>query len=174
MAELIGVLSSGAGIASLAIQISQQVREMKDFVRCLKSAPEDINSLVNEISILNELLFTSASSFELHSDTGDRCGQLCRKAAEFLSDSLKVSQQKLDRQKLWGRIEFVLKRGDLEKCVGKLERTRNMLQFAHLYVMILYNVAAFRFSSYLFGLFQSILFYLDPPIFIFTLAQNSS
>jgi len=134
MAEAIGIIGSGVVIASFAVEVPQKITEIKGFINSLKTAPEEINLLIEEISILNELLL-SVDALPLHSDITNRCGRLCRRAAETLSDILEECKRKLETRKFLGRIEFVLRNDDIEKCIRRLERAKSMLSQAHMYVV---------------------------------------
>ena len=56
MAERVGVIASGISIAALAAQIANSVTKLKSYWDEVKEAPEDIQTLVEEIEALQLLL----------------------------------------------------------------------------------------------------------------------
>ena len=49
MAEILGVVASGAGIASLAVQIIENVQKIKSFSDAVKDAPAQMEWMIAEL-----------------------------------------------------------------------------------------------------------------------------
>ena len=56
MAEVIGVVASGAGVASLGIQLLQIAYGLKGFCASMRDAPAEIAYLIDELLLLTNIL----------------------------------------------------------------------------------------------------------------------
>lgn len=135
MAEVLAAVSGGLSVASFAIQVSEKIFQIKKFLDTAKSASPEIQSCLEEIQLLNEILLDWETQNPASPDDAisRRCAELCRRTAGLVSELLDEFQFKIGKRKARGSIEFALKKGDLDKILGRLERIKSTLNIAHLY-----------------------------------------
>lgn len=135
MAEALAIVSGGLSIASFALQVSDKIFQIKKFLDTVKSASPEIQSCLEEIQLLNEILLDWET--QNPAPPGDaisrRCAQQCRRTTELVSELLNEFQAKIGKRKSRGSIEFALKKSELERILGQLERIKSTLSIAHLY-----------------------------------------
>jgi hypothetical protein len=56
MAEMFGVVASGISVVSLAFQVADSIKKLKDFCDLVKGALEDICLTLNEIEAMTAVL----------------------------------------------------------------------------------------------------------------------
>jgi hypothetical protein len=139
MAEVVAVLSGGFGIAAFAIQVSEKIVQIKQFLDTAKAASPEIRFCLDEIQLLNELLLDWEAQSPVSPDDAisRRCADLCRQTADLVSDLLTEFQAKIGKRRRLGSIEFALKRGDIDRIQWRLERIKSTLNLAHLYDILL-------------------------------------
>ena len=138
MAEVLGVVASGISIAGLAIQIASSVQQILDFWASMKSAPSDIQILLEELNLLAEILSTVDCDTD-NDKTSPRqnstlkAAQYCRNAASCidavvkdLSDGFAMPRGR----RHWTAVKAVLKDNKMAKCLQRLERAKTMLSLA--------------------------------------------
>jgi hypothetical protein len=143
MAEVVGVVASGISIGSLTVHIATSISKLKSFWDNIQEAPEDITSLIEEISDLHELLAdieddqrrNPISSLLLDGTVSSRCLEHCKRAADRLSelvDKISMDIQSSSRVKRkWVAAKVVLKRDRLEKYRSKMERTIRLMTLSY-------------------------------------------
>lgn len=53
---MLGAIASGISVASFAVQLTESVKKLKDFVSTIKNAPEDVKYTIYQLETLNALL----------------------------------------------------------------------------------------------------------------------
>ncbi|PMD40219.1 hypothetical protein L207DRAFT_458702 [Hyaloscypha variabilis F] len=143
MAELVGVVASGISIGALAAQIAASISKLKSYWDEIQEAPDDIASLIEEISDLHMLLADIEDdqrrnpmfSLLLDGVASSRCLEHCKRAADRLSEL--VDEVATDIQsssgvkRRWASAKVVLKKDSLEKYRSKLERTIRLMTLSH-------------------------------------------
>ncbi len=137
MAELVGVVASSAGIASLAVQIADNLIKLKAFWDEVKDAPETISDLLAHIEELNYLMVEmeeSSTDFpELSHLMGSRNRSLitCRRVMESLKKLVDDLGADIDNQKrvrkAWMATKVVLKKDKIARYKERLERAVDLL-----------------------------------------------
>jgi hypothetical protein len=56
MAEAFGVISGGLSVVSLAIQIADSIKRLKDFCDLVKEAPDEVCLALDEVEVLSLVL----------------------------------------------------------------------------------------------------------------------
>ncbi|MCJ1438870.1 hypothetical protein MMC27_008260 [Xylographa pallens] len=138
MAEVLGVVASGISIAGLAIQIASSVQQILDFWASMKGAPTDIQTLLEELDLLAEILSTVDGNTD-NDETSPRqnttlkAAQYCQNAASCidavvkdLSDGFAMPRGR----RHWTAVKAVLKDKKMVKCLQRLERAKTMLSLA--------------------------------------------
>ena len=144
MAEAIGVVASGIGIASFVIQIISNIQTIYNFWKSIKGAPEDIGNTIEELRVLAAILKDLPNIPNSNGTPSTpisilECLQHCRKALD--DSSLIVSKLHSGilgnkRQKQWTSIKSVLGKTQMRDFIQRLERAKSTLSLA----LISYNV----------------------------------
>jgi hypothetical protein len=143
MAELVGVVASGISIGALAAQIAASISKLKSYWNEIQEAPDDIASLIEEISDLHMLLAdieddqrrNPMSSLLLDSTASSRCLEHCKRAADRLSELVDEVASDIQSssgvKRRWASAKVVLKKDSLEKYRSKLERAIRLMTLSH-------------------------------------------
>ncbi|KAK2753517.1 hypothetical protein FQN54_007907 [Arachnomyces sp. PD_36] len=134
MVEVLAIVSGGLTIASFDIEISEKIVQIKRFLDSVKSASPEIEACLEEIEILNEILLDWEKQTSTSSDNtiSWRCAHQCRRTAELISELVQDFQAKIRKRKFRESVDFALKKSDLERILGQLERAKSTLSIAHL------------------------------------------
>ena len=135
MADVLGVVASGVGIGSLAIQIASSVQQILDFWSSVKDAPEGIRRLLDELRLLAEVLSTIDDVRDDHSSSAEQTAtrkaiQYCHNAAREVDAVVKDIAGGLATSKSWkhrAAVKFVLKDKRITKDLQRLDRAKSML-----------------------------------------------
>ena len=131
MAEL-GIVASGLGVASFAIQVGDSVMKLKNLWDAFKEAPADIKCLLEEIEILSLVLreveqIHNSNERSVNYPSGTRCLELCRRSADILESVVKDLDNDTRRKKRMGGIKAVLKNESINKFCDRLRSAQTML-----------------------------------------------
>ncbi|KAK2789551.1 hypothetical protein FQN53_001670 [Emmonsiellopsis sp. PD_33] len=134
MAEVLAVVSGGLSVAGFALQIANNIVQISSFLSTVKSAPLEIQLLLQDIQLFNDILleFESETPFGPEDRISKRCAEHCCRAAKMTSDLLNELQAKIGKKKLRGSLEFALKRGDLDRVLRRLESIKATVSMAHI------------------------------------------
>ena len=66
MAAILGVVSSGMAVVSLAIQVAESIQKVRSFCSFIQSAPDDILLAIEELEILSVVLEHVDRSLQQH------------------------------------------------------------------------------------------------------------
>ena len=157
MAEVLGVVASGVGIGSLAIQLFDSLQKLHRFWKLVDGAPKDIESLVEELHVLgcvfDELIKGSEVTENLPVGSLEVCLKYCSKVMNDLNpivQRLHSGIAKGNQRKQWTSIKAAFKKEDLRDLVQRLERSKSTLGLAidiyMLFVIFLPRDVAFRVS----------------------------
>lgn len=137
MAEMLGIVASGMGIASLAIQIGDNVIKLRDFLNAVKEAPEEVKYLIEEIETLSLVLSeigtdrNEDATGQIESVASKKCLDLCRRGAEVLSTVVREAEQEVSKRRRVGSVKMVLKKGVLDKLRDRLRTVQFMLMLSN-------------------------------------------
>ena len=131
MAEL-GIVASGLGVASFAIQVGDSIMKLKNLWDAFKEAPADIKCLLEEIEILSLVLrevepIYNSNERSVNYPSGTRCLELCRRSADILESVAKDLDNETRRRKRMGGIKAVLKNESIHKFRDRLRSAQTML-----------------------------------------------
>jgi hypothetical protein len=135
MAE-IGVIASGIGVASFAIQVADSILKLKGFLDSVKDAPEEIKYLIEEIDTLSTLLSEFDTDIlngesELDSSSVRKCWEHCSRALRVLQTSVRELDVDIGRRRRVGSFKAVLKKVSIERLKDRLKSAQIMLLMAH-------------------------------------------
>jgi len=137
MAELLGLVASGAGIAALAGQIGSTIFKLKGAWARIKNAGEEIRYLIEEIEILSVVLFEISDCnnreevLSLPTDSVERSLDLCRKGVEILSKIVIGLNQQISRRQLVGGLKATLKAGTINQLRERLRTAQFLLMLSY-------------------------------------------
>jgi hypothetical protein len=131
----IGVIGSGLGIASLALQLSDCIAQLKSFWKAVKDAPEEIKYLLEEIETLSFALSDFEANDEPKLNIGQeatfKCFQFCKKAIGVLDSVIKEVEVEIKKRRRVGSVKAVLRRDVIEKWRERLTRAQSMLMLSN-------------------------------------------
>lgn len=116
MAEALGVAASVAGIAGVAVQITETVIKLRRLYSNIKNGPSEIASLVDDIAVTGSTLSYMNSR---HAATGsppidlgsfDQCHQRCKSALGDLNEIVQLLEQRTRRGRIAGSLEIFLRK----------------------------------------------------------------
>jgi hypothetical protein len=138
MAEVFGVVASGISVASLAIQILENINRVIDFCQSIKDAPTDICRILLELRLLSnivsgiQLVFEKRSLPEISEATIKNTLDLVRHDISKLSDLSLHLERKLNSEKritrTWARVQTVLSEKKIAALKDHLDRAKATLQ----------------------------------------------
>lgn len=135
MAEL-GVIASGAGLASLAIQLGDSAMKLKRFCEKVRSAPQDLRDSIFEIETLC-LVLRQIERDPPHTKSNldpavmMRCLEMCSEATARIEKIATALQNSIERHKISGAVKTALKEREMQDFFSKLERAKSTLLLAH-------------------------------------------
>jgi hypothetical protein len=138
MAEILGVVASGISIASLTIQIVENLNKVISFYESIREAPTDIQRILVELQILSNIVSAIQLVYEKHSlpkngeATTTKCLGLVRHDIDKLSDLSLNLERKLSSDKritrTWARVQTVFSEKRIAMLRSHLERAKGSLQ----------------------------------------------
>lgn len=138
MAEL-AVVSSGLGIASLAIQVADSVMKLKNFIDSVREAPEEIKYIIRQIEALTLVLSgcdtedDEAEVSEAVSNSTKTCQILLCQAAGGLEVVVKELEVAIGKNKVMGSFKAVLKQSMVDKLRQRLRDAQDLLVLSNQY-----------------------------------------
>ena len=144
MAEaVLGVIASGAGLASLTIQLLENAQKIHALRNAMQDAPKEIAELLEELDILTSILMHFITTCQTSSSvtcTGvpsplqralTHCQTILRSLHGIaLETQTYMSKSKTDRWISWSRLKVTMRREKLVDWQNKLERAKSMLMLA--------------------------------------------
>lgn len=134
MAEAVGVVASGLGVATFAFQIGKTSVELKRLCSDIKDAQENVESLADEIQLFAGLLAEIGhAAVDSESPISTQCLRSCETLNLKLSQLVKDFEQDLRRGKLRGGIRVLRKGKKVKSLKEALERAKSSLSLAFLF-----------------------------------------
>lgn len=136
MAELVGIISAGVGIAAFALQLGESIVELKRVCQDVRTLPEDIKREVQSLEVLSEgikAIEPAAQRPYLSSNSSalKMAIEQCRFAVDDLSALLRKVQSRASKKSFVGPLRGVMKRPDIEKLWQALSRAIETLQLIY-------------------------------------------
>jgi hypothetical protein len=141
MAEVVGIIASGAGIATLGGQILESVFKLQQIVTAIRDAPEELKTILEEIAIVTNVLIQcsqhsrSSPSGATQSGARDQALLYCETACKSLFAIVSEIEDGIRGPKLrsrWYSFQAVLKAKTIANLVARLERAKSTLALAQL------------------------------------------
>lgn len=138
MAEVLGVAASGVGIVSLAIQLADSIKKLKDFCEDVRNVPDDIKYITHQLDILNLQLGDVAKEqqtnpVDFNSDEGlKQCLAACQQGTAQLVTIVKELEDKIAKKGRMGAIRAVLRREKIAILGRRLDSAKTSLMFSYM------------------------------------------
>ncbi|KAF1344680.1 hypothetical protein BDV97DRAFT_60144 [Delphinella strobiligena] len=152
MAELMGAIASGIGIASFAIQLAESIQKLKALCDDIRDAPESISSSLEQLDMLNLQVQEVASEEQENpqvfasSTSLQQCITLCKQGTAALAEIVNELEKEMTTGKrIWGKLKVVLKKDTLRKLASRLESARGSLMMSYM----MYSNALRRLDTHL-------------------------
>ena len=157
MAEVFGVVASGISVASLAIQILENINRVINFCKSIKDAPTDICRILLELQLLSnivsgiQLVFEKRSLPETSGAMIKNTLDLVRHDISKLSDLSSDLERKLNSEKritrTWARVQTVLSEKKIAILRDHLEGAKGTLQLLQCWNILLVYFSLCRIKS---------------------------
>lgn len=135
MAELLGIVAGGAGLASLAIQLGENARKLKKFYHNYKEAPEFLASISFELQTfalaLRNVERDRQSLNLIDGETVDRCVQICHRACKEVQAVVSELEAASAQSSRRGKLTIALDHSSIIQRRNELDRARDSLAFAY-------------------------------------------
>lgn len=136
--EALGGAAGVIGVASLAIQVCEELKKVHDFWQSVKEAPDDIAHISTEIKLFITWLAVIANNYQRqgfdprnpnHVAATDTL-KLCLATVQDVSvgvEDLKRWLSKGSSSRRWASIKFVFRKDRREKLMKQIERMKTLL-----------------------------------------------
>jgi hypothetical protein len=132
MAEVLGVVASSMGIASLAIQLGDIVLRWKNIWHTIKDAPEEVKYFIEEVEALGLFLREKVPDKSLSpSDSLSRSVEITQRLTTLLSSILVELDQAIAKRKIRGGVKVALKQGTINKLRDRLRSAQFLLMLSY-------------------------------------------
>ncbi|KIN05294.1 hypothetical protein OIDMADRAFT_25863 [Oidiodendron maius Zn] len=141
MAEVVGALASGAGIASLGCQIFESIYKLQQTLAAIQNAPQELKTILEEIAIVTTILVqyserphplsVSQSQNAAREQAVLYCETACRQLFTLVSEIESGIRESQYRSR-WYCFLAVLKAKRIGDLVARLERAKSILALAQL------------------------------------------
>jgi hypothetical protein len=154
MAEIFGAVASGAGLASLAIQLVDSAQKLKALYNASKDAPATVAELCFELETMS-LSLRQLDSHRNASITGDellgRCYTTCIRMVGKIEDAVIKIERLIQRRRMVGRLYMAFKEPEIRELLEELERSKSSMSFAYMsycqYVVLIECAFQDRFAD---------------------------
>ncbi len=136
--EALGGAASVIGVASLAIQVCEELKKIHDFWQSVKEAPDDIKRISTEVNLFMTLLTIIATDYQRqdfdprnpnHVVAADML-KLCLATVREMKDGVKDLESRFSTGTLsrrWASVKFVFRKDKTEKVMQQIERMKTLL-----------------------------------------------
>lgn len=138
MAELLGAAASGMSVVSLAIQVAESIKKLKDFHDLMKAAPEEIRLAIDEIETLSFILADVDRDMQQQVSLDPRTKsivlrsyRLCRNGNEALRSLVVELEEQLGKGKKRGSFKVAMKQDKIESFRKKLDSAKATMLLAN-------------------------------------------
>lgn len=141
MAEVVGILGSGAGVGSLGCQIFKSIYKLQQVLTDIRNAPQELKTILEEIALVTTILIQISERPHLYtigrsqSVARDQaviyCETACRQLFAVVSEiENEIGESKCRSQ--WHCFQTVLKAKKIKDLVNRLDGAKSILALAQL------------------------------------------
>lgn len=132
-----GVVTGGAGLISLALQLGDCARRLNTMYHNLKDAPKCLQRLSFELETMAACLQVmeqrrQRQNMNPATEVLTRCITACQQATDDIQELLDKMARRLEDTFRRGRFYVVFKEKDMQQLLSDLERTKSSIQLAYL------------------------------------------
>lgn len=135
MTEVIGLVSGGAGLASLALQLMETAVKLKGLAKAYKQAPDSLERLTFEIETFGLVLEELERDRQAHDSPIDnlltRCILSCQQSVHRIRGATDRLEKMIGRMKPFGKLMTALEEKETLQIFHELERAKSTLLQAH-------------------------------------------
>lgn len=138
MAEVLGVAASGISVVSLAIQVAESIKKLRDFCDLMKAAPEEIRLALDEVETLSMIMedIDREIQGELFLDPRAkaiimRSYRHCRDSSETLHSLVTELEGSLAKGRKRGSFKIAIKQEKIDNLRKKLEGAKATMTLAN-------------------------------------------
>lgn len=138
MAEVFGVVASGMGVVSLAFQVADSVKKLKDFYGLMKDAPEDIHLALDEVEVLSIVLEDIDRDIQQQlfpspaiKAAAMKSLRMCTVASEALKTLVQELEKNIVASKKRGAFKAALKKDKVDRFRERLESAKSTMLVAN-------------------------------------------
>ncbi|KAK4494082.1 hypothetical protein PRZ48_014380 [Zasmidium cellare] len=134
MAELFGLVSAGAGLASLAFQLGESAVKARRLCKAIQGAPGNLQQLADEMETFSIVLREVADQAKAH-DSGDtdilvQCVRMCERTVTPIKATVSKLDSLIHRHSRFGMLKAAVEDKELSKLCFDLERAKMSLGIA--------------------------------------------
>ncbi|KAF7198146.1 hypothetical protein HII31_00502 [Pseudocercospora fuligena] len=133
MAEVLGFVSAGAGLLSLAIQLQENALKLKDLCSSIKHADERLKQLIFDLeteALLLRKIESLRQNTDRQDDLLDRCIETCRRQAAEVEEAASAVTAQMQRSGKAGKLYWAFKEHNMDKLYAKLDKAKTSLHLA--------------------------------------------
>jgi hypothetical protein len=138
MAEAFGVISGGLSVVSLAIQIADSIKRLKDFCDLVKEAPDEVRLALDEVEVLSLVLqdiehsmYDQSTCVPAIKTAVMRSLHLCRVSSDALLTIARDLYSDMAGGKRWSSFKAALRKDNMMKFRARLEGAKTTLMLAN-------------------------------------------
>lgn len=136
--EALGGAASVIGVASLAIQVCEELKKVHNFWQSVKEAPDDISQISAEINLFITLLALIANKYQQQGFDPKNANhvaamdtlKLCLATVQNMNDGVEDLERWISKgssTRRWASIKFVFRKDKREKLMKQIERMKTLL-----------------------------------------------
>ena len=133
MAELLGVVAGGAGLASLTIQLAEKAVKLSDLLKSVEELPSYVQEAQVHLHYLEQNARNCGAlcSAGLGEDaSGSGLDDLCRDLAvrlQRLLNELGSKMRQTSHKYSWGSMRIAMKKDEIKDLVQRVQRAHTLL-----------------------------------------------
>ena len=133
--------ASVISVASLAIQICEELKKLHDFWQSVKEAPNDIASISAELKIFITWLTVIAKNYQRQNSNYRSSSEaaatdtlkLCLATVHDMSAGIRDLENRIAKgasSRRWASVKFVFRKDKREKAMAQIERMKSLIIIA--------------------------------------------
>lgn len=130
-----GVVTGGASLVSLAIQLGESAAKLKRIYNAAKNAPRTIERLVFSLETMSLALRELERRRQRDNDSGiilERCIMECRQRTAEIRQMIDSMECYMSNCRLSGKVYAAFKERDMKDLLNDLERAKSSLELAYM------------------------------------------
>lgn len=133
MAELLGIVSGGAGLLSLSLQLLDSSQKLKGFYHNVKNAPKMLDTLSFDLQTMS-LMVRQFERYRQESEDDpllQRCIFRLQEDVKSINDLVKGLEARLTRSRILGKLSSAFNEPEILRSLNMLERAKSSMLLAH-------------------------------------------